>query len=308
MIFRNFLFILFLIISNQLSAQNFQLAGIGYSNYAKTAITDSPVNQAIEFQELSFFAKLPIKLKNPKTVLLNNFRYGLVQATTYNSPLFLNVKNQKNLHSLSLSMIVKHNLGNHWAIIGGFTPTLAADLEEKLSGDDFLFQGFLLASKKQNDQWSWGGGLIYTTQFGDPRFLPALQLRYLHNQHFINVLLPSFVNYLYKFKKQEKLRIGFRLATNGGNFNVNNQDFTQVIPNTINKILVSRANMGAVINYQLTKSILFELCGGISAARKYKLVNVNNVTYKYNSEKGGFFNIGLILTPPFKDTENSNID
>jgi hypothetical protein len=291
--------------SNQLSAQNFQLAGLGYSNYAKTEIKDSPTKQEIAFQEFSVFAKLPIKFKNQKTIVMNTLRYGFVQPTTYNSPLFLAVKTQKNLHSISFSSMFVQKFGQKWTFIVGLTPTLASDFKQKLNSDDFLIQGLLLASKKTKDKWTLGGGLVYTTQLGDPKFLPAIQLRYLNGRHFFNVLLPSFVNYLYKFEKQEKLRLGIRLATNGGNFNVNNQDFTQVIPNSIHKIIYSRVNMGAIFNYQLTKTILIEGFGGISAARKFKLKDASNIFRKYDAANGGFFSLGILLTPPTKSTEGS---
>jgi hypothetical protein len=305
---KKLLFFVLLLTVNRLFAQNFQLAGIGYSNFAKTKIKDSPTNQEVKFQEFSFFAKLPIKFKNQKTVLMNTLRYGLIQPTTYNSPLFVNAENQRNLHSISLSVTLIQKLSEKWALIAGFTPTLASDFGETLSGDDFLFQGFLLASTKLNDKWTLGGGLIYTTQLGNPQFLPAAQLRYLHNKHYINMLLPSFVSYLYKVGNQGKLSIGFRLATNGGNFNVNNQDFTRVIPNSINKTLYSRVNMGPVINVQLTKTILLEAYGGISAARKYKFEDASKVFFNYNSENSAFFNFGIMLTPPTKTAEGNNTD
>jgi Domain of unknown function (DUF6268) len=302
------LFFVLLLTANGLFAQKFQLTGIGYSNYANAKIKNSPTNQAIEFQEFSFFAKLPIKFKNPKTVLLNTLRYGFVQPNIHNSPLFVAAEKKKNLHNVSLSMMLIQNLGKNWSLIAELTPTLASDFEDKLSGDDVLLQSALLASKKLNDKWSLGGGLVYTTQLGDPRFLPALQLRYLHKKHFVNVLLPSFANYLYTLDNAKKWHLGFRLTTNGGNFNVNNQGFTQVIPNSINKLIHSRVNMGAVINIQLTKTILLEANGGISAARKYKFKDTSKRFYTYNSENGGFFNVGLILTPPPKAAEDIKVD
>jgi hypothetical protein len=135
---------------------------------------------------------------------------------------------------------------------------------------------------------------------GDPRFLPAVQVRYLHNKHFINVLLPSFANYLYTIDKLEKWHVGFRLATNGGNFNVNNPDFTKIIPNSINNAIQSRINVGAVVNFQLTKTILLEANGGISVARKYRFEDTSKRVFTYNSDNGGFVNIGVLLTQPPK--------
>jgi Domain of unknown function (DUF6268) len=305
---KNHLLSILLFIANGLFAQDFQLAGIEYANYAQAKIKDSPTNQTIAFQEWSFFGKLPIKFKNQKTILMNTLRYGLVQPTISNSPLFAEANTQKNLHTATLSLMLIQKMGEKWTLIAGLTPTFASDFEEKLSSDDVLMQGVLLASKKLNDKWSLGGGVVYTTQLGDPRFLPAVQLSYRRDKHLVKVLLPSYVNYLYTVDKSEKWRLGFRLATNGGNFNINNQDFRQGIPNPINKIIQSRVNMGAVIHHRLTKTILFEAYGGISAARKYKLATTSKTYFNYPSENGGFFNLGLFLTPPAKTTERSEAD
>ncbi len=296
---KNVLFVL-LLTANGLFAQDFQLAGISYSNFSKTPIKGSPTNQEVSFQEFNFFAKLPIRFKNQKTVLMNILQYGLVQPTVYNSPLFLATEQQKNLHNVSLSMTLVQKLGKKWSIIAVFMPTLASDFKAPLSSDDLLLQGSLFASVKLNDKWSVGGGGLYTAQLGDPRFLPVVQMKYQHNKHLVNVLLPSFMNYLYTVDKQEKWRLGLRLATNGGNFNVNNRDFTEVIPNSINKTLYSRINVGAVVNFHVTKTVFLEASGGISVARKYKLQDPSKKEYNYNSENGRFFNVGIFITPPLK--------
>ncbi len=295
--------ILLFISSNCLFAQTFQLAGLGYARYAKTSIVDSPTEQEVEFQEYSFFAKLPLRFKNPKTVLMTTLRYGLVQPTAHNSPLFVEAQTRKNLHSITMSPTLVQSIGEKWKLIAAVTPTLASDFGEKLSGDDLLFQGFLLASVQCNAEWSLGGGLIYTTQLGEPRFLPAVQLRYVKSRHFFSMLLPSNINYLYQLDQKEKLRLGLRLATNGGNYNVNNQGYTAVIPNSINKILFSRLQMGALVHCQLTKTILLEAFGGISAARKFKLEGEAKQLVRYNSGNGGFFSLGIYFTPPAKAEE-----
>ena len=293
-------FVLLVLFSNWLFAQKFQLAGIGHTRHAKTKIVGSPTNQAVEFQEFNVFAKLPVKFKNQKTVLLNTLRYGLVQATAHNLPLFLEEKTRKTLHSITFSPTLVQNLGEKWKLVAALTPTLASDFREKPGRDDLLFQGLLLATCKLNERWAAGGGLIYTTQLGDPRFLPLIQLRYFQNRHFFSMLLPSQITWLYQVDKKEKLRLGLRVATNGGNFNVFNPDYAAIIPNSINKILWSRAQAGSLLRFQWTKGILLEAFGGIGVARKFKLEGAANQFFRYNSENGGFFNLGILFTPPAK--------
>lgn len=286
--------------ANALFAQGFQLAGVNYSHHLSTKVEDSPTGAELESKVASAFVRLPVKFKNQKTVLLNTLRYANVQQISHHSQLFLADKHTSNLHLISYSPMLIHSLGGKWKLLAGITPTLASDLKEGLSSDDFLLQASLLASAKLNDYWTLGGGAVYTTQFGDPRFLPAVQLRYRKDKHFINVLLPSHVNYLYRVGQAEKLRLGIRLETNGGNFNVINSDYTEAIPNTINKIIYSRVNMGAVVNFQVTETILLEAFGGLGAARKFKLRDEMDKVFKANAENGGFFNIGVILTAPSK--------
>jgi hypothetical protein len=130
--------------------------------------------------------------------------------------------------------------------------------------------------------------------------LPAVQLRYRDEKHFINMLLPSHINYLYRVGEQGKLRLGLRAETNGGNFNVINSDYTEVFPNNINKIIYSRLNMGGVVNVHLTETIMLEAFGGLGAARKFKLRGTDDMIFKADAENGGFFNLGIILTAPSK--------
>ncbi len=297
---KTLLFLLLLLAANALLAQGFQLAGVNYSHHLSTKVVDSPTGAELESKVASAFVRLPLKFKNQKTVLLNTIRYANVQQISHHSQLFLDAKHTSDLHLISYSPMLIQSLGGKWKLLAGITPTLASDLKEGLSSDDFLLQASLLASAKLSDYWTLGGGAVYTTQFGDPRFLPALQLRYRHDKHFINVLLPSYLNYLYRVGEQEKLRLGLRLETNGGNFNVLNAAYTEVIPNNINKIIYSRVNMGVVVNLQVTETILLEAFGGLGAARKFKLKGTDNGVFKADAKSGGFFNIGVILTAPSK--------
>jgi hypothetical protein len=123
---------------------------------------------------------------------------------------------------------------------------------------------------------------------------------YLSNRNFVNVLFPSSINYLYRLGRPEKLSLGIGPETNGGNFNVINSEYTEVLPNTINKLIYSRVNMGGIVNVQLTETIQIEAFGGLGAARKFKLKDSSNMIFRADAEKGGFFNLGIILTVPAK--------
>ncbi|MBP8239343.1 MAG: hypothetical protein KAX50_05260, partial [Saprospiraceae bacterium] len=116
-------FLLWLLSANSLFSQNFQWAGINYSHHAKTKVEDSPTGAELESRALGAFVKLPVKFKNQKTVLMNTLRFAEVRQISYNSPLFVDAKSQKDLYLLSISPMLIHSLGKKWSIIAGVTPT-----------------------------------------------------------------------------------------------------------------------------------------------------------------------------------------
>jgi hypothetical protein len=166
-----------------------------------------------------------------------------------------------------------------------------------LNGNDFLIQGAALVSKKFDNNLTLGGGLIFTSQYGVPSFLPALQVNYNSGKHAISAFLPSKINYYYHLGKEEKLRVGSRAAVNGSYFNVSANEFTNVNVNPIDKVIYSRINVGPVINYKLTNTFQLDLFAGYTFARKFQLADSDENEYKYDLENGPSLKLGLLITP-----------
>lgn len=299
--FRNRITALIMLSSTCAFSQDLKLAGVEFFSYPKSRIENANANMEVSFKEYSAFVNIPIKFTNNKTMTINSLRYSTIQTTLYNSPFVTAGEVEKSLYKLSYSLIVVQKLNNDWTIIAGLTPTLASDFERKFSLDDLILQWNALVSKQISLDFLIGGGLIYSTQLGKPMLLPALQLKYSKNKHLITALLPSYLNYYYQADSKEKLKIGFRIAPNGANFNVQTQDLSGFIPAPINKLIYSRANVGPVISYQLTKILQIEAFGGISSNRRYRLQDDNGSLYNYDSKKAVFFNIGLSITQPKKN-------
>jgi len=281
-----FFFVIFLKVSY---AQDFKLAGIKYANYPTSEIKKDSGNQEISFQEFGAFVNFPKKLKNNKTVLVNGFGYGFVEASLDN-PLFLS--NEKKLQTLYYQLTLLHQWNEKWNFIVNLKPTLASDFEGKLSSDDFVFQGAVTATRKFSSTFKIGGGLAYSARFGSPQLIPLVNFHYKNNKHEVNALLPINAKYTYSLLPSEKLELGIKYNLNGGNFNVHSAD------NTIDKINYSRANFGVLANYQLTKILRLEAFGGLSAGRKYSLIDTDDTTYDFDSKSAPFFSVGIVLIPP----------
>ncbi|WP_138485098.1 DUF6268 family outer membrane beta-barrel protein [Dyadobacter bucti] len=275
-------------------AQDFKLAGVEYFTYPKVQAKDVGNQHQASFQEFGAYVFYPRKLKNDQTIIMNGIQYGFVQATSYNKK--LSSQNTQDFHKIAYTFILIHKFNEQWTLSGRLSPTLASDFKDNLSGHDFILQGSIIASKRFNERVIAGAGLVYTTRLGKPMFLPGLQYQYKKCKHNLNVFIPAFFNYTYQVDSKEKLKVGFRIGLNGANFNASVNNYSK--PAELDRLNYARANIGPVISYQLTRMIQIEAFGGISTMRMYQFEDTDKNIYKYNSKSGGFFNIGLGITPP----------
>ena len=161
--------------------------------------------------------------------------------------------------------------------------------------DDFVLQGALLATKKVNDKFKWGLGIVHSTRWGTPIVVPSLNFHYKHKKHDLNALLPIKIQYTHSYLPKDKLKLGFKYIRNGADFNITT-DFSNY-----NKINYSRANIGLIAMYQPRKIFRFELHTGISTGRVYRLVDYDRNVSKFDSKAEPFINIGFSIVPPKRD-------
>lgn len=293
-----FFFFLFL---NNVYSQDFKLAGIQYVNYPKSEIKNDSGNQKTSFQEFGAFVNFPIKFKNDKSVLINGFGYGYVETTMYDYPLLQTREYQKKLQQFYYHLTFVHKWNEKWALLVNLKPTFASDFEQKLSSDDFVFQGSVIATKIIYDQFKIGAGFVSSTRWGSPKLVPVVNMHYKNNRHNLNAILPLSMKYTYALLPEEKLKLGVQYTRNGANFNISATDIPKSDMAEIDKINYSRANIGAHSSYQLTKILRLEASGGISAGRKYNLVDVDENVHDFSSKSSPYFNVGLVLVSPKKE-------
>jgi len=294
------LFCLILLLSSVNLFSQIQLAGIKYTNYSKVKVEEGTNDQEVSFQEMDVFLNLPIKFKDQKTVLINGFRYGFIQAQTFNTPIFSLEDDTKNFHSISYDLTLLHSWNPKWTWMVKLRPTLASDFVQDVSSDDFLFLGTTMIMRRFSDKFLIGAGLAYTTQTGEPLVLPVAKLKFENRKNIIDVLFPSHIKYLRKMGATKKLHVGLQAELNGGNFNVSFSEFVASDPKSIDKLIYSRVNVGPVVNVRLAKILKLELFGGYTVNRTFKFSDFDDTEYQFNSENGPFFQIGLSLTSPKK--------
>lgn len=283
----------FIILSQNSIAQDFKLAGLYYANYPKAAIKDVSGSQEISFREFGAFINFPKKFKNDKTALINGVGYGYVEATMYNFPSLPTSEYQKKLQAFYYQLMLLHKWNKKWSLSANLKPTIASDFEEKLSSDDFVFQGAVIVTRTMNDKFKIGGGVVSSTRWGSPAVFPVVNIHYKNNRHDLNALLPLNIKYTYSLLPEEKLKLGAKYALNGANFNIHSSDMAE-----IDKINYSRANIGFLVDYKLSKILRLETYGGISAMRLYRMVDNDGHVNEYDSNAAPFFNVGIVLVPP----------
>ena len=57
-------------------------------------------------------------------------------------------------------MTLAHKWNEKWTLLANLKPTVASDFEQKLSSDDLIFQGAIIATRKINDKFKIGAGAV----------------------------------------------------------------------------------------------------------------------------------------------------
>ncbi|MBK8490818.1 MAG: hypothetical protein IPL49_07965 [Saprospirales bacterium] len=73
-------------------------------------------------------------------------------ANTEVSLPLVNVESTRYYHTIIYNLGLVQSLSNNWLLVANFIPTLASDFEEKLSGNDLLFQANALAVNTKNEK------------------------------------------------------------------------------------------------------------------------------------------------------------
>ncbi|TRX54887.1 hypothetical protein FNH22_19225 [Fulvivirga sp. M361] len=279
-------------------SQDLQLAGISFTRFPGAQITDSPLDQEVEVNEYNFFLNLPKRLKNEKTILINGLQYRLVTTFTDNN---LNLGlDEQHLHLIGYRVMAFHPLANNWSALVSLNPTLSSTFNTALEWDDFLFNGLLQFVKKKSDRLSYGGGIAFTSRFGEPILIPTLQLTIRSENSKFQVLLPRNITYDRFFGR---FTAGLQMAASGSRYNVN-YSRTNFLNATepVDKLVYTRVIIGPSLSYRIGKVIQLEASGGVSVARRVELQGSLFDDDNYDIANSQYFRFGIAIIPPEKET------
>ena len=296
-IMKPFIYIVLFFYCTSLLAQDFQLAGVAYNYFPKISFQNGVGNQQISFTEASTFLSIPIQFSNDKTTIVNTVKYTHLRPSLQDLPLISPKEDDEQLHKLSYSFLLLHKFNEKWTFITRLMPLIASDFKDSFSQDDLFFQGAALLSRKMNEHLTLGAGAVYTVQTGEPRFLPVLQVKYEKEKHLVDIVLPSYVTYLYTVDKKENISLGFHAKFEGARYNISIDEFIEGTPDAIDSVIYARANAGALLRFKIFKKFHLDVSGGISTARRYQFETDQNQSFNFDPTAGTFIGLGLFYIP-----------
>jgi hypothetical protein len=273
-----------------------EIAGVEYTNFLASKITDAANSQEVAIQEYSAFLNLPKKLKNGKTTIINSLAYGQGRISLNNTRLPDNGEDVGTVHTISYSLTLVQHLNEKWNLLFRFRPTIASDLEADLSSDDFLYLGTAMATRKLGQNMVLGGGVVYTTQTGEPLVLPVIKFQHKNQRHDLDILLPSHAKYLHGIGPRKNISLGGQVQLNGGNFNLNHFGNGTSGLTVFDELIYSRTNAGLLAKMRIYRVIQLELFGGYTVARTFKFGTGDN-RVGFDVDNGPFFSVGVSFAP-----------
>ncbi len=103
--------------------------------------------------------------------------YAKYDISLFNTPISSDFSSYEQMHTVNLNLSVRKVLKNSWSLNLVASPTLSSNFAEGIGSEDFLFNSFLLASKRwkpKKGTTTFSFGLAYGTFLGEPGILPAL--------------------------------------------------------------------------------------------------------------------------------------
>lgn len=291
---KGLLCLLIILYGTSLRSQDLQLAGFSFTRFPGAEVVDSPINQEIEVNEYNFFVNLPRQLKNDKTVVLNGLRYKLVTPFISND-VSIGV-NGENFHLISYTLTVLHKLKKDWSILAMVNPTLSSTFNTSLEGDDWLVNGTLQAIKEKSNGFSYGGGVLVTSRFGNPILLPTLQFKWKKERSQFHIFLPQSIKYDRYFGD---FTAGLQVVVDGSLYNVN----FDVDAEPVDKVAYTRVIVGPKFSYRVGKALQLGASGGITAARSVELQSEVFEDRTNDVETGAFFQFGIAIVPPRQEND-----
>ena len=249
------------------------------------------------------FAK-PMK----KGVLGFRLGYQLFDFDFDESTNLIDLSSYEEIHTISTGVFYARPLKNNWGLFISAGTTLASNLGDGISEEDFVVNAILGFTKRWGDHIKGSNlliGAFYGTQFGEPTVFPAISFSQRLNEHWSYSLGVPVTGVTYRFNDKHRIAI---LASPQGIFgNNSNQiavDGNRTLENT--KLQFNGVNTRLSYRYLFTKNLAFIGEVGFVPNPTLKILDdENDEIFDFNPDSGAFFNLGLRFVLEKPEQNNS---
>lgn len=273
------------------NAQELKLAGAEFAAYTKSDLLQY-TGTSVDYYEVGGFVTIPIVSEDSADILVNQVRYRQLNTGLNHSELYALDRVQQNYYQITWALNWIHSFNREWLLVTSVTPTLASDLERKLSWDDLLMQAALLLRRKAGTNWKYGVGLSYNTGFGRPLLMPIAELSYRKLPWTVSALVPVSVQAMYH-SPNDAWRAGLLVSLEGSYFHLGIGDLLPGSPAALRHAEYTRVNMGPVLDIRLRGPVRLELTGGVATQRALRFVNEDATLADLKAAAGPFFKATL---------------
>lgn len=178
----------------------------------------------------------------------------------------LDLEDRVGLAAYSLTWIRNPSPRRTWVV--SVQPTLASSFEADLGLDDFNLTAAVLRITNRSERFSWGWGLAYSMQFGEPFPIPLLQFRWNDGGCWsLDAVLPAHI--VLERDLGRGWRTGLGLEVTGGQFRLDPDAHTVANP----QLQMMEAVVGPHLAWASASGSELILSGGWAMHRELRLMD-----------------------------------
>jgi hypothetical protein len=237
-------------------------------------------------QKLKAQLTYPLVFAQGKTVIVNEFTYQYLEfkyKNFFDYPL-------KTLQSGSYTLMLQQKLSPKWSVWALGTPSLASDLKDEISEDDFNFQAAVIFIRHFSERFSLGVGAAFTTQFGEGKVLPVLAFDWNNGSNLsARAIIPTSLEF--RYRPHQRVILGLVVSGDGNDFHGDPRVYLVDEP----RLRYTMLTVAPSAKIYLTRRVSLNFEGGIIALHRFEFYDGDEETASYDLKPNYFVRLGLQL-------------
>jgi len=240
-------------------------------------------NPQVQLQKLRATLSYPLIFSEGRTVLANELSYQLIDFKYRRL-----VTPVERVHSASYTLMLQHRMSHEWSVWALATPSMASDLQDEVSADDFHFQAAVVGIRHFSERFSFGFGAAYSTQFGSAVPMPVLAFDWNNGKNLMaKAILP--VSFEFWYRPGPRLDLGLILSGDGNNFNADPDIYDAISP----ELRYTMMTLGPAAKIKLFDQVLLNIQAGAIILHRFEFFDKDIEVASYDLKPSQYVRIGV---------------